>query len=50
MGFQHGFHRLACRRKRRIVERAIGECRGKTRGHQQHVALAEWHIEPLGQT
>ena len=33
----------------RIVERALRKRRRKARGHQQHVAFAQRHLQPLGE-
>jgi hypothetical protein len=46
---QHLIDRDARRDERRIVQRPLRKRRREARRHQQHVALAQRHVEPLGE-
>jgi len=46
---EHQVDRAARRGHGRVVERALAVHRREARGHQQRVALAQRHVQPLGQ-
>ena len=49
MRAQHEIDRRPRRFQRGIVERPLRKRRRETRRHQKHIALAQGHIEPLGE-
>ncbi len=49
VALEHEIDRLARRLQRRIAERALREHRREAGRHQQHVALAQRHVEAFGQ-